>query len=116
MSEPRPKRNKKAEALLARWEAVASLVNKPVRVEFDKHNFTSVLEYVDKARLADLVNIPDQREVDPGLGKLATPAIITVKLVDGPLHFVDDDVTDIIIGVSGVSIKMNDVVVKLCPV
>lgn len=106
------KPSRKTDALLARWNPVADLVDATVRIEWAAHSFYATIRSVDKARLVDVTNTPEPRYTKEG--KKYTPTIINIVTDEGVLQFVDEDVKDIIVLMRGVIIKLNeyDVVLK----
>ena len=80
------------------------ILNIPIIVTFGPHKFSTVIEDIVQARLADLINKPERREEN---GIFYTPTTVTFHCSNGKLHFILDDIDSIVQTLAGIMFHMR---------
>jgi len=81
-------------------------IGKELTLKFGKHKFPIIIEDIAQARLADLVNKPEQRYNIDGIAY--TPTVVTFTCDVGKLHFILEDIDSIVETLSGMTFIMGE--------
>jgi len=82
------------------------LMCKPIRLQWDKHDYPMVLQDIVLAVQKDIANLPEKRMVETG--KMLTPVVLQFQFEDDyTLDIVADDITDVIHTMAGITLTVG---------
>jgi len=81
-------------------------MGKPIRLQWDKHDYPMVLQGIFLAVQTEIANLPEKRMVKTG--KMHTPVVLQFRFEDDyTLDIVADDITDVIPTVAGITLTVG---------
>ena len=79
---------------------------KPIRLQWDKHDYPMVLQGIFLAVQTEIANLPAKRMVETG--KMYTPTVLQFRFEDDyTLDIVADDITDVIHTMAGITLTVG---------